>query len=345
MLVIPQDGDLSLFTGELELRNAKERVPWVHTVGLYHDFPGLKPPFLSFAEKLVEWNLNKGKIGFDQKEYRAGSLVTSSGEPIQAKYLEPGELVWAGDIVAPMRYIKDDEEISILKECTRWGNLGMSILKDLIEPGLSEAEISLKAEYEASKALLRAMPSDWEPYSYGSGPVYVFFKAGPRAILSHRNPSSRKVQKGDIIYANSSGNIYGYSDELERNFFVGEPDEKTRKLHTLALRAQDVTIEALNPGARCADPQKAAMKLIREAGYSHCVFAHVGHGRGLSRHEPPFLDEGDSTRIEPRMEFSAEPKLLMEGLGHIGHSDTILITPTGHEVVTYYPREIESLIV
>jgi Xaa-Pro dipeptidase len=44
------------------------------------------------------------------------------------------------------------------------------------------------------------------------------------------------------------------------------------------------------------------------------------------------------------MEFSIEPKLLVEGLGHIGHSDTILVTEDGCEVVTYYPRDIESLI-
>lgn len=345
VLIIPQDGELILMTGRLEYLNAKDRVPWARVEPLYFDYPGEKPPLTIFAESLAQWGFNKGKIGFDQHEYQSGSHVTSSGDPIPSKTLEPAELTWAGDIISSMRYIRDEEEISILKECVRWGNLGMSIIQDNVAPGLFEAEVSMESECAASGMMLRAMPENWEPYAYGAGPAQALIKAGPRAMLSHRNPSNRKLRKGDVIYANASGHIYGYSDELERNIFVGEPGEKERKLHEVAIKAQDAAFNTYRPGIKCSEVNKASMQVIKEAGYMDYVLHHVGHGIGLSVHEPPFLDDGDSTIMQPGMEFSAEPKLLVPDLGHFGHSDTVLITEDGCEVVTYYPRDIESLTI
>jgi Xaa-Pro dipeptidase len=342
-LILPLTKDPIILTGQLEIRNVRQRAPWVTSEALYFDYPGDRPPLAIFAERIRQFELNRGTIAFDQREYRAGAGTSSQGEPISEKTLEPAKLTWAGDIVSKMRYIRDEEEISILDECARWGNVSMALLQDYTEPGVTEAEISLLAEYEASKIMLRAMPEGWGPLVYGHGPAHVFMKAGPEAILSHRNPSNRKLRTGDVIYANASGNICGYSDELERNLFVGEPDDKVKALHSVAMKAQDKAIEAIKPGKKCSDIQKVAFSVVKEAGYSDYVFHHVGHGRGLARHEPPFLDDGDATEILPNMEFSIEPKLLVEGLGHIGHSDTILVTNDGCRVVTYYPRDIQSL--
>ncbi len=342
-LILPLDKDPVILTGQLEIRNVRQRVPWIKSEALYFDYPGMKAPLSLFADQIRELELNRGTLAFDQRDYRPGSGTSAQGEPISEKLLEPAKLVWAGDIVSRMRYIKDPEEVAILKECVFWGNVAMNVLQDYTVEGVSEAEISLHAEYEASRAMLRAMPDGWGPLVYGHGPAHVFMKAGPEAILSHRNPSNRKLRKGDVIYANASGNIYGYSDELERNLFVGEPDPKIKKLHDAAIRAQDLAIEAVKPGKKCSDIQRVAFSAVKDSGYADYVFHHVGHGRGISRHEPPFLDDGDSTEILPNMEFSIEPKLLVEGLGHIGHSDTILVTEDGCEVVTYYPRDIATL--
>jgi Xaa-Pro aminopeptidase len=62
-------------------------------------------------------------------------------------------------------------------------------------------------------------------------------------------------------------------------------------------------------------------------------------------HAPPFLDRGDTTVLEPGMLFSVEPGLYVPGLGGFRHSDTVLITATGHEVLTWYPRDLTSLTV
>ena len=70
---------------------------------------------------------------------------------------------------------------------------------------------------------------------------------------------------------------------------------------------------------------------------------HTGHAIGLRYHEGPFLDVGDQTKIEPGMVFTVEPGLYAPDLGGFRHSDTVAITEDGIEVLTDYPRDLESL--
>jgi Xaa-Pro aminopeptidase len=70
---------------------------------------------------------------------------------------------------------------------------------------------------------------------------------------------------------------------------------------------------------------------------------HTGHAIGLRYHEGPFLDTGDQTIIQPGMIFTVEPGLYKAGLGGFRHSDTVLVTDAGIELMTYYPRDLESL--
>ncbi|MDZ4768511.1 MAG: M24 family metallopeptidase [Chloroflexota bacterium] len=72
---------------------------------------------------------------------------------------------------------------------------------------------------------------------------------------------------------------------------------------------------------------------------------HVGHAIGLRYHEAPFLDIGDSTVIQPGMIFTIEPGLYVPEMGGFRHSDTVLVTETGTELLTDYPRDRDSLII
>jgi Xaa-Pro aminopeptidase len=70
---------------------------------------------------------------------------------------------------------------------------------------------------------------------------------------------------------------------------------------------------------------------------------HVGHAIGLRDHEAPFLDVGDPTVVEPGMVFTIEPGLYDEEIGGFRHSDTVAVTPDGIEILTNYPRDLDSL--
>ena len=70
----------------------------------------------------------------------------------------------------------------------------------------------------------------------------------------------------------------------------------------------------------------------------------MGHSLGLEIHEAPYLDIGNEWVMKPGMVFSVEPGIFVPGLGGFRHSDTVLVTESGIERLTYYPRDLESLI-
>jgi Xaa-Pro dipeptidase len=72
---------------------------------------------------------------------------------------------------------------------------------------------------------------------------------------------------------------------------------------------------------------------------------HTGHAIGLRYHEGPFLDIGDATVIKPGMVFTVEPGLYAAEMGGFRHSDTVVVTKDGIEILTYYPRDLEGLII
>jgi len=66
---------------------------------------------------------------------------------------------------------------------------------------------------------------------------------------------------------------------------------------------------------------------------------------GLRNHEAPFLDVGDHTPVEPGMVFTIEPGLYASDAGGFRHSDTVVVTEDGIDVLTSYPSDIESLTI
>ena len=72
---------------------------------------------------------------------------------------------------------------------------------------------------------------------------------------------------------------------------------------------------------------------------------HTGHGLGIGIHEAPFLDIGDETVLEAGMVLSVEPGIFIPGFAGFRHSDTVLVTEQGMEILTYYPRDLESLVI
>ena len=113
--------------------------------------------------------------------------------------------------------------------------------------------------------------------------------------------------------------------------------------HMVAL--QDTAISSIMPGTKCAGVDRAVRAYYDKHELMPYWKHHVGHAIGLRYHEAPFLDLGDETTIQPGMVFTVEPGLYSPQLGGFRHSDTVLITESGNEILTYYPRDLGSLTI
>jgi Xaa-Pro aminopeptidase len=248
-----------------------------------------------------------------------------------------------------MRMVKSPEEIALTRNSVPFGNIVHRIIQDTIEPGRSEIEISLYACAEGTARMFKELAElgvEYVGQDNGSIPAIGGLLAGPATALPHPLDSNRLIQVGDVIIGWSGGaNFDGYSSELERTMILGTPAEEQRRIFQIMLTAQQVAIDTICPGIPCSAVDKAVRDYAEEAGATSLLRHHTGHGRGLQGHEMPFFDQGDQTILEPGMTLSCEPGFYVPGFAGFRHSDTILVTETGCEVLTNYPRELEDLII
>jgi Xaa-Pro dipeptidase len=124
---------------------------------------------------------------------------------------------------------------------------------------------------------------------------------------------------------------------------IGTPTDDMRRLFDHMVAAQQVAFDALRPGVTCADVDTAVLAYFEEHGLFAHWRQHTGHAIGLRNHEAPFLDVGDATPVEPGMVFTIEPGLYDPEIGGFRHSDTVAVTEDGIDILTDYPRDLESL--
>ena len=139
--------------------------------------------------------------------------------------------------------------------------------------------------------------------------------------------------------------VWGYHSELERTMIIGPASDEQKRLFDHMVALQDAALNAMRPGVRCAEVDQAVRDYYAEHDLMPYWKHHVGHAIGLRYHEAPFLDIGDRTELRPGMVFTVEPGLYIPDLGGFRHSDTVIITEDGIEILTYYPSDLENLTI
>ena len=143
----------------------------------------------------------------------------------------------------------------------------------------------------------------------------------------------------------ATGFIGGYASELERTFIVGAPTPDQHKYFEIMLEAQTAAIEACGPGVHIARVDQASFDVFEKHGVSELAQHHTGHHLGFEAHEPPYIDRNTPGEMEPGQVYSIEPGIYVPGEAGYRHSDTILITEDGVEMITFYPRDLKSMII
>jgi Xaa-Pro aminopeptidase len=168
---------------------------------------------------------------------------------------------------------------------------------------------------------------------------------GRNAAIPHALANNIVFADGDVLVTGANAPVWGYNSELERTMVIGRPTDEQQRMFEHMLRLQDIALGALRPGVACADVDRAVRAYYEQHDLKRYWKHHSGHAIGLRYHEGPFLDLGDTTTIQPGMVFTVEPGLYAPDLGGFRHSDTALVTEDGIEVLTYYPRDLESLTI
>jgi Xaa-Pro dipeptidase len=316
----------------------------VDTIRTYPEYPGDRHPMLFLKDILVEFGLEQAAIGVDADGY--GNIFGYRG-PRVSELLPQATVTNVNDDVEHLEMINSPEELALIRESARWGNLAHVYLQEYCQVGISETEISMRASYEASQTMIRTLGAEYRPVGAGPMPAFANFRGqiGKDSALPHAMTSNVKLKAGDVLVTGAGADVWSYGSELERTMIMGEPSPEQEKFFDFMLRVQTLALDTIKPGITCATVDRAVHAFFDEHDLNQYWRHHSGHARSTLIHEAPFLDTGDDRLIEVGMVFTVEPGIYVPGFAGFRHSDTVAVTETGIEFITYYPRDLESLTI
>jgi Xaa-Pro aminopeptidase len=340
-LAINTGGERSLFVPRLELEHARAEAV-VDRVYHYAEYPGDPTPMVQFRDVLAEMSV-AWRIGVDSDGYPW--ILGYQGPSLSD--LTGADVVRVGAFVEAQMMVKSEAELELIRESAKWSNLAHRLLQRYTRVGATETEVSLRASQEATLALVDTLGPLYRAQSWFFDGASAGYRGqiGRHAAIPHALAMNATFMAGDVLVTGASAAMWGYLAELERTMILGPASKEQRRFFEHMVAAQEVAFEALKPGARCRDVDRAVRRYYEKHDLMPYWRHHTGHGIGLRYHEGPFLDSGDGTVLRPGMVLTVEPGLYVEGLGGFRHSDTVVITEDGMELITYYPRDLESLTI
>ena len=242
--------------------------------------------------------------------------------------------------IMTLRMIKSAEEIALIKGGARIADIGGAAVRDAIQTGAREIDVAMAGRDAMELAIAREYP-DSEIRD-----TWVWFQSGINTDGAHNPVTTRQLESGDILSLNTFPMISGYYTALERTLFLEEVDPASLKIWQANVKAHEIGLSLIKPGARCSDicaeinAHFAALDLLqyRTFGYGHSfgVLSHYyGREAGLE------LREDIDTVLEPNMVVSMEPMLTIPegqpGAGGYREHDILVLTENASENITGFP--------
>jgi Xaa-Pro aminopeptidase len=220
-----------------------------------------------------------------------------------------------GQLLRPLRMIKDDYELDRLADAARRTDDSWEEFITTAIGGLTEQEVR-----DRLMSLLAAR---------GVTPTFCVVGSGPNSASPHHVSGDRVVSPGDAIVCDWGGTLDGYHADVTRTVHIGEPSADFFRAYDAVVAANQAAFEAVRPGVACQEIDRAARRLLTDAGYGDAFIHRVGHGLGLSVHEEPYLVEGNTLPLAEGMVFSDEPGVYFPGRFGIRTEDTVVCTADG----------------
>lgn len=253
------------------------------------------------------------------------------------------------DDIAMLKIVKDEYEIDCMRKAAELVDCGVGTAIEALRGGAHEALACTEGQY-AMRKMWHNKFQEYEVAGFGSSEsaqidsCVVWSMANERIAYGCDCPQDYTPVAGDLVLPMSWARIGGYAVENERAVMVGEVDELRRRAYASMLKARSNVFEILRPGTTFEALYTTAMTAFKEAGFSSILPGRCGHGMGLSTHEFPSLAKGNKIALAPGMVFTVEPGLMTKDWGGVRHSDTVLVTENGYELLTKYENG-EILIV
>lgn len=244
-------------------------------------------------------------------------------------------------VLGAMRTIKTPFEIGVMKEAGQIAGAMMAAAHDSLREGAQEYESALAViDAGSRKAASFLTDKGWDRFVSPMIHNLQILQSGSDASMVHRRASVKGYEKFDPVYFCfcNMAQFKQYKLGFDRMFHIGDVRDKDREVQLTAIEAQQAAIAAIRPGVLAEDVAAAANEVYQMYGYE--TGYRTGRSIGVAYLEAPELKEGDKTVLQPGMTFAVDGGISVDGVtaGRIG--DSIVVTETGAEYITQFPREI-----
>jgi methionyl aminopeptidase len=249
--------------------------------------------------------------------------------------------------------IKTADEIEKMRVAGRLAAEVLEMIAPFVRPGVTTDELDQICHRHIVE-VQQAVPA---PLNYHGFPKSICTSVNH--VVCHGIPGERRLKNGDIVNIDITVIKEGFHGDTSQMFVVGETSLKARRLVDTAYECLTVGIALVRPGARLGDIGAAIQALAESRNFS-VVREYCGHGIGRTFHEEPqvlhYGNAGTGVELQPGMTFTIEP-MINAGKRHVkllgdnwtvvtkdrGLSaqweHTVLVTDTGHEVLTARAEE------
>ncbi|HEV7185823.1 MAG TPA: aminopeptidase P family protein [Leifsonia sp.] len=314
LLFIPADGDPTMIVPMLEHDSAASTraagamrfVDWSDGSDEYVPTAALLDPAGRYAISDATWAMHL--LGLQQKLPDARFESVSQALPM-------------------LRAVKSEDEIDRLAAA---GAAADATFEDILS-----VRFARRTEKEVAADLARLLRE------HGHTQVdFTVVGSGPNGANPHHEAGDRTIKPGDMVVLDFGGIMDGYGSDTTRTVHVGEPTDEEHEVFDVVKRAQQVAFESVAVGVPCQEIDRAARAVIQEAGYGDRFIHRVGHGIGMTTHEPPYLVEGEAHPIEAGMCFSIEPGIYLPGRFGVRIEDIVVAREDGADRLNNTSREL-----
>ncbi|MDA8419825.1 MAG: type I methionyl aminopeptidase [Pseudomonadota bacterium] len=249
--------------------------------------------------------------------------------------------------------IKSPEEIEKMRVAGRLAAEVLQMIGPHVQPGVTTGELD-RICHDHIVNVQHAIPA---PLNYHGFPRSICTSVNHQ--VCHGIPGERVLRKGDIVNIDITVIKDQYHGDTSKMFFVGEPSIQARRVTQVSHECMCRGIAIVKAGVRLGDIGHAIQTHAEQNGCS-VVREYCGHGIGRQFHEEPqvlhFGQPGTGMELAPGMTLTIEPminaggrqvRLLPDDWTVVtrDHSlsaqweHTILVTETGHEVLTQLPGD------
>ncbi|HJT89479.1 MAG TPA: Xaa-Pro peptidase family protein [Bryobacteraceae bacterium] len=271
------------------------------------------------------------RLGIRRIGYEPARMTCDLFQSLQSRLPMKASLHPVAGWIEELRMIKSPAELALIRRSVETNSRAFEQTVARLRPSVKEQDLAAELEFRMRR--LGAEKPAFETIVAG----------GARSALPHAQPTPARLVPGGLVVVDMGALQEGYCSDMTRMLFVGKPTPKVKRAYRAVLEAQLAALDAVRAGVSTAHVDGQARKVLRSYGLDKAFVHSTGHGLGLEIHEPPRLGKQDKGHLQSGMAITIEPGVYLEGFGGIRIEDTVVVTPSGCEILTPTSKELRTL--